>query len=65
MQTDSGSNGQVMRVVFDAQQLAHTGQVNHLLKTAVLLCDPQTGVCAAGHQLRFGKTRSQGQQLRQ
>ena len=65
MQTDGGTNGQVMRIVFDAQHLLHTGQVNHLLKTAVLLCDPQTCIGAACHQLRFGKTRSQRQQLRQ
>ena len=65
VQAHRRANGQMVGVVFHFFQLGHAGQVDHLVKPAVLLRDPQTGVGAPGHQLRLGVAGPQRQQLGQ
>ena len=65
VQAHRRANGQMVRIGFYFFQLGHAGQVDHLVKAAVLLGDPQTGVGATGHQLRLGVAGTQGQQLSQ
>ena len=61
-QRDGGSNGDVLRVVFNAFELAHPGHIQHLLQLQVHLVDPQPYVRAAGHDLGIGMRGPGGQQ---
>ena len=60
---DRRTDGHMVRVLLDALQLGHAGDVNHLIKLAMLLRDPQAGIGAARHDVSICKTCTQGQHL--